>query len=201
MVQCAETQWSRGRSLTNALIFISVFSVLASTASAQSNAGAISVVGGVYLFHSDFGYGWIPLSTVQLAYSRPSESRVRVDWNVDYTYYKHTLPSGNMVTEYVVGNRQDFAVYPSIVLSDLIQLGIGLNYSYRNSTVTNYSGRPSPVTNRIESFIRPYYQFAIIPRIGLTGRIGLRIGLSYRDQDVDGNTIPIAFRGGITVGL
>jgi len=181
------------------LVYIGVFNLLASTALAQSNSQAISVLGGVYLLRSDFGYGWVPLSTVQIAYSPPIQSRVRIDWNLDYTYYKHALPTGIMVTQYIVGRRQDFAVYPSIVLSDLIQLGVGIAYSHRNSSVTTYSYLSSSVTNQVESFIRPYYQFAIVPSIGLSQHIALRLGLSYRDQDVDGNTTPIALRAGLSI--
>ena len=172
--------------------------LLSTMALGQENARAVSLVGGLYVFRSDWGSSWVPLSAVQLTYSSSTGSIVRIDWNAEYYRHKYAWPTGLFVGQTKAGLRHDLALYPSAVFLDLFQVGVGLYYSRHGQVVRQYPYLSSPTVSGPMSLIRMFYQLALIPTIRVTDRLGLRLGLSYRNQDLDDNTFPIAVRAGVS---
>lgn len=175
-----------------------VFCVLTPFAFAQSPSHALSVVGGVYPIRGNFGWTWVPLSSLQVRYSPSLNNRFRVDLSAEYFYLKHAWPTGVTQTYFRAGMRQDVAVYPTVVILNFIHLGLGLYYSHRDEVVTRDGAlvfhRSGPM-----SFVRFFYEAALMYTVDISRNLAAPIGLSFRKQDYDANTTPIAVCAGIGV--
>jgi hypothetical protein len=175
-----------------------LFCVLTPFAFAQSPSRALSVIGGVYPIRGNFGRTWVPLSSVQIRYSPSLKKRLRVDWSVEYFYLKHAWPTGVSHTFFRAGMRQDVAIYPTAVIFNFIHLGLGLYYTHRDEVVTRDGTlvfhRSGPM-----SFVRFFYEAALMYTVDISKNLAVPVGLSFRRQDYDPNTTPIALCAGIAV--
>lgn len=165
------------------LVIALFFAVPAGILYPQSSPATIILQAGVYPIRSNNTEGWNPLWNARIGMKLPTFSE-RLQFGLMTEYFAH-----DYVSNTGTGQRHDLAFYPALVGFDIIELGLGLYFSWRDLNI------PNQVQPR-KLFGGFFYQVGASRTIPVGEGWGLPIGIYYRGQEYGGG-FSFAIKAGI----